>query len=177
MASLYLSQDSRNLLIAPPAILRAFFSEVMTVHPRRDSPTRDPTTSTSGSRLSTSSTGFVNPLTSPMRPTHDHIFLELLSLFRRGKPPLENDNTSIYLRNHSGSSLIRLLPVSAPWLKAPSTWRLSSVCSEKRSLHSRMITQASTSRQTFRFILIGQLHPEGLSSIRQPPLLRLFPSG
>ena len=50
----------------------------------------------------------------------------------------------------SSSSLIRILPVSALWLKSPFTQRLLSVCSEEGSPHSRTITQASASGRSLR---------------------------
>jgi len=120
MASLHPSQDPRNQLIGPYSpSLRSLFSGVMMVHPRRDYPTRDPTTLMSGSRLSTTSTRSAYPLTIPMWSIHEHmIFPEaLIRVFQGGKPPTQNDNTNIHLLNHSGSSIIRLLPVSAPDLK------------------------------------------------------------
>jgi len=64
-------------------------------------PTRDPTTSTSGSRLYTSSTKSDNQLTSPpMWPTHERIFLKTsICVFKEGSPPLENDNKCSSLKS------------------------------------------------------------------------------
>ena len=87
MAFLHPSQDPQNLLIGPhSASLRALFSGVMIVHPRRDSSTRGPTTLTSDSWLSTFSTGSANLLISLMRLIHERIFLE--NFFRVRRKPL-----------------------------------------------------------------------------------------
>ena len=105
---------------------------------------------TSGSLLSVSSTVSAKPLTSPLRPVREHIFSEnFICVFKRGKPPLENDNTGIHLRNHSGSSLISLLPISTLCLKTSSDTSICVFQGEKppfkndyTSIRLRAISQA-----------------------------------
>jgi len=114
-------------------------------------PHRDPTTPMFGSLHPPQDLPIHSPASK--QPIHERVFPETsIRVFRGGKPPLENGNTGIHLRNHSGSSLIRLLPVSAPWLKASFTRRLPSVCSEEESPYSRMITRASASGRSFKLI-------------------------
>ena len=84
-------QDPRNLLS-----LQALFSGVKDIS-EKGFPARDPT-STSDSQLYTSSTGPVNLLTGPCATSLQAYPPEIsVGVFRGGKPPLENSNTSIHL--------------------------------------------------------------------------------